>query len=91
MSDESTILFTSVEGIPVTQAMIDEWADAAERGELPGKPGPVRKGRPVVVGRGANRTVGLRLDEQRFLKLQQLAKDRHTNKSEVMRQLIDAA
>jgi predicted transcriptional regulator len=91
MNMKNKILFTSG-GIPVTEEMIDNWAEAAERGELPGEPGPVRRGRPFSVGSSESaEVVSFRLDSARKAKLERLAKERETDRSEVIRQLIDAA
>jgi hypothetical protein len=87
-----TILFTSG-GTPVTQDMLDQLGDQWESGDYPGDGwGPVRRGRPLTVGVTKRaKTIGLRLDEKRDEKLNRLAHERHTNRSEVLRQLIDAA
>jgi hypothetical protein len=92
MSSQEDVLFHSG-GVPVTQSMVDAVAEQWESGELPGDGwGPVRRGWPLSVGDGKPAVkMTFRLGSQRKQKLERLAEERHTNPSEVVRQLIDAA
>ena len=83
--------YTAVDGTSFTDEDIDRWAAEAEseQGYTGGHIGPSVPGRPVSVGAEA-KPFTLRLDANRRAKLNQLAKERHTTPSELMRALIDA-
>jgi hypothetical protein len=92
MNKNEPVLFHS-DGVPVTQSMIDGWAGEAERGVLPGDPGPVTRGRPrSIQDDEPARASSYRLGKAREEKLERLARERGLkDRSEVLRQLIDAA
>ncbi|MDR8020352.1 ribbon-helix-helix domain-containing protein [Nesterenkonia aerolata] len=83
--------YTAVDGTAFTDEDIERWAAEAEseQGYTGGHIGPSVPGRPVSVGAEA-KPFTLRLDANRRAKLNQLAKERHTTPSELMRALIDA-
>lgn len=83
--------YTAVDGTSFTDEDIERWAAEAEseQGYTGGHIGPSVPGRPVSVGAEA-KPFTLRLDANRRAKLNQLAKERHTTPSELMRALIDA-
>lgn len=71
-----------------TEDDLERWADEAERG-FPGATfGKSTPGRPVSVGHDA-RPFTLRLDHARRSKLDQIARQRHTTSSQLVRDLID--
>ena len=79
-------------GTNVTEAMLDAWVDEAESGHLPGKPGPVRMGRPLSVGSAAPALpVTVRLSESQRDKLEHLAEVGHVSRAAVLRDLLDQA
>jgi len=79
-------------GTVVTEAMLDTWVVDAEAGRLPGKPGPVRMGRPRTVGTTAPALpVTVRLSDSQRDKLDRLASVRHVSRAAVLRDLLDQA
>lgn len=83
--------YTDVNGISYSDEDIERWAAEAESGQgYTGKHlGPSVPGRPVSVGVRA-RPFTLRLDAARRAKLDDVARERHTTISQLMRELIDA-
>ena len=79
-------------GTIVNDAMLDAWVAEAEAGRLPGKPGPVRMGRPLSVGATtAALPVTVRLSENQRDKLEHLAEAKHVSRATVLRDLLDQA
>jgi len=80
-----------VSGVPFTDGDIERWATQAEsEAGYEGKHlGPSAPGHPVSVGAQA-RPFTLRLDAARRAKLDEVAQERHTTPSQLMRDLIDA-
>ena len=77
----------SIDGVPVTDEMIQEWADEAERGydvEVLKKRGR----RPI--GDGAARVVPVRMDESLAAAVDQRAEKDGTSRSEVIRSAVRA-
>ncbi|SDQ15794.1 ribbon-helix-helix domain-containing protein [Leucobacter chromiiresistens] len=88
-------VYTASNGTTFTEADIERWAMDAEAGFPDADFGPPTAGRPTgrprSVGESAPaRPYSVRLDEHRIAKLKRIAKDRHKNTSELMRDLIDA-
>ena len=83
--------YSDVNGVPFTDTDIERWATQAEsEAGYDGKHlGPSTPGRPVSVGAQA-RPFTLRLDAARRAKLDEVAHERHTTPSQLMRDLIDA-
>lgn len=83
--------YTDVNGVPFTDDDIEKWAAEAEseQGYTGGHLGPSFPGRPISVGESA-RPFTLRLDAARRAKLNEIAHERHTTPSQLMRELIDA-
>jgi len=77
----------SINGVPVTDEMIQEWADEAERGydvEVLKKRGR----RPI--GDGAARVVPVRMDDSLVAAVDQRAKKDGTSRSEIIRSAVRA-
>ena len=77
----------SINGVPVTDEMIQEWADEAERGydvEVLKKRGR----RPI--GDGAARVVPVRMDDSLVAAVDQRAEEDGTSRSEVIRSAVRA-
>lgn len=83
--------FTAADGTAVSEETLAGWVADAEAGNLPGVPGPVRKGRPLSIGEEAAVPVTIRLDPARRLKLQRLADARQVSRAQVVRELLDQA
>lgn len=83
--------YTDVNGTTFTDEDIERWAAEAEseQGYTGKHLGPSQPGRPVSVGAQA-RPFTLRLDAARRAKLDEVAQERHTTPSQLMRELIDA-
>ena len=77
----------SINGVPVTDEMIQEWADEAERGydvEVLKKRGR----RPI--GDGAARVVPVRMDDSLVAAVDQRAEKDGTSRSEIIRPAVRA-
>jgi len=77
----------SINGMPVTDEMIQEWADEAERGydvEVLKKRGR----RPI--GDGAARVVPVRMDDSLVAAVDQRAEKDGTSRSEIIRSAVRA-
>ena len=77
----------SIDGVPVTDEMIQEWADEAERGydvEVLKKRGR----RPI--GNGAARVVPVRMDDSLVAAVDQRAEKDGTSRSEIIRSAVRA-
>ena len=77
----------SINGVPVTDEMIQEWADEAERGydvEVLKKRGR----RPI--GDGAARVVPVRMDDSLAAAVDQRAEKDGTSRSEIIRSAVRA-
>ena len=77
----------SIDGVPVTDDMIQEWADEAERGydiEVLKKRGR----RPI--GDGAARVVPVRMDDSLVAAVDQRAEKDGTSRSEIIRSAVRA-
>ena len=77
----------SINGVPVTDEMIQEWADDAERGydvEVLKKRGR----RPI--GDGAARVVPVRMDDSLVAAVDQRAEKDGTSRSEIIRSAVRA-
>jgi len=83
--------YTDVNGTAFTDADIERWAEEAEseEGYVGEHRGPAVLGRPISVGHEA-KPFTLRLDGRRRAKLDQIARERHTTASQLMRDLIDS-
>ena len=83
--------YSDASGVPFTDEDIERWATEAEseNGYTGKHLGPSVPGRPISVGAQA-RPFTLRLDAVRRAKLDEIAQERHTTPSQLMRELIDA-
>lgn len=77
----------TIDGVPVTDDVIDEVVKNAEAG-FPGATFRV-VGRPRTVGRKPAQTVTVRLDQERIGAMQARARREHTSASEIMRRALD--
>ncbi|MFX1758723.1 ribbon-helix-helix domain-containing protein [Rhodococcus sp. As11] len=81
MADET------IDGIPVTEEMIEGWADEAEAGY---DVAALRKrGRPTI-GEGPATVVPVRMDEALLQALNARAEEEHVSRSEAIREAIRA-
>lgn len=77
----------TVNGVPVTDEMIQEWADEAERGYDVSQ---VRKRGRKPMGDGPARVVPVRVDDTLLSALDQRAEHDHVSRSELIRAAIRA-
>lgn len=84
------VAYSDVNGVPFTDVDVELWAGEAESeaGYTGNHVGPSMPGRPISVGAQA-RPFTIRLDAVRRAKLNELAQERHTTPSQLMRELID--
>ncbi|MFQ6171718.1 ribbon-helix-helix domain-containing protein [Oryzobacter sp. R7] len=77
----------TVNGVPVTDEMIQEWADEAERGYDVSQ---LRKRGRKPMGDGPARVVPVRVDDTLLSALDQRAEHDHVSRSELIRAAIRA-
>jgi predicted transcriptional regulator len=77
----------TVNGVPVSDEMIQEWADEAERGYDVSQ---VRKRGRKPMGNGPARVVPVRVDDALLSALDQRAEHDHVSRSELIRAAIRA-
>lgn len=77
----------TVNGVPVTDEMIKEWADEAERGYDVSQ---LRKRGRKPMGDGPARVVPVRVDDTLLSALDQRAEHDHVSRSELIRAAIRA-
>lgn len=77
----------TVNGVPVSDEMIQEWADEAERGYDVSQ---VRKRGRKPMGNGPARVVPVRVDDALLSALDQCAEHDHVSRSELIRAAIRA-
>ena len=80
---------TAANAAEYTDEDIERWGAEAEAGFPGWKFGKSVAGRPISVGAEA-KPFTLRLDAERRAKLNEIAQERHTTPSQLMRDLIDA-
>lgn len=90
--DEPSILYydlgvETIKGVPVTEEMIQRWADEAEKGYDVAQ---LRKRGRKPVGDGPARVVPVRLDDTLLNALDERAEQEHTTRSELIRAAIRA-
>lgn len=76
-----------INGVPVTDEQIQEWADEAERGYDVEK---LRKRGRKPVGDGPGQVVPVRIDETLLTALNERAEHAHVSRSELIRAAIRA-
>lgn len=81
--------YTDVNGTPFSDDDLDRWAAESEAGFEGKHLGPSVLGRPISVGVQA-RPFTLRLDAARRAKPAEVANERHTTPSQLIRDLNDA-
>lgn len=77
----------TVNGVPITDELIDQLVDDAEAGFPNATARPV--GRPRTVGHKPAETVTVRLDPERVAALRQRAERDNTTASAIMREALD--
>ena len=81
------LLMETINGVPVTEAQIQEWADEAERGYDVEK---LRKRGRKPKGDGPARVVPIRLDDGLLAAVDERAGEEHVSRSDVIRAAIRA-
>ena len=77
----------SINGVPVTDEMIQEWADEAERGY---DVDVLKKRGRRPIGDGAARVVPVRMDDSLIAAVDQRAEKDGTSRSEIIRSAVRA-
>ena len=77
----------TIDGVPVTDEMIQEWADEAERGD---DVDVLKKRGRRPIGDGAARVVPVRMDDSLVAAVDQRAKKDGTSRSEIIRSAVRA-
>ena len=77
----------TINGVPVTDEMIQEWADEAERGYIVEV---LKKRGRRPIGDGAARVVPVRMDESLVAAVDQRAEKDGTSRSEIIRSAVRA-
>ncbi|AMD99220.1 CopG family transcriptional regulator [Actinomyces oris] len=77
----------SINGVPVTDEMIQEWADEAERGY---DVDVLKKRGRRPIGDGAARVVPVRMDDSLVAAVDQRAEKDGTSRSEIIRSAVRA-
>ena len=77
----------SINGVPVTDEMIQEWADEAERGY---DVDVLKKRGRRPIGDGAARVVPVRMDDSLVAAVDQRAEEDGTSRSEIIRSAVRA-
>lgn len=77
----------TVDGKPVTQEMIQAWADEAEVGYDPAALVEVKRGRPTI-GSGNAVPVSVRFEPELNVLLDAAAARQHVNKSDLIREAV---
>ena len=73
----------------VTEQQLDEWAEACERGEYPGKPtGEILVGRPLMFGEEL-KPVTFKVTESKVAAINARAADLDLSRSDYLRMLVD--
>lgn len=73
----------------VTEEQLDEWAEACERGEYPGKPtGEILVGRPLKFGEEMQ-PVTFKVTETKVAAINARAAELDLSRSDYLRQLVD--
>ncbi|MDR0483357.1 MAG: ribbon-helix-helix domain-containing protein [Cellulomonadaceae bacterium] len=86
----ATKAIRDINGKLISAARIDELFEQAEAGILPGRPGPVRMGRPLSVGHQPAGTRTVRLTAEMDADLVARAEREHVTPSHVMREALAA-
>lgn len=85
--------YTTKSGMKITDEMIEEWAEQAEQGNYPGKPGAFMvspPGRPRLSDEELV-TVAFKIPRSYRDLLDKKAADKHETRSQFMRNMLDAA
>ena len=77
----------TIDGVPVTDEMIQEWADEAERGYIVEV---LKKRGRRPIGDGAARVVPVRMDDSLVAAVDQRAEKDGTSRSEIIRSAVRA-
>ncbi len=77
----------AINGVPVTEDMIQAWADEAEAGYAPHQLHSPRRGRPSM-GSAPAAPLSVRFDKELLDLVKQNANQRHVTPSEVVREAV---
>ena len=75
---------------PLTDELLDEWAEACERGEYPGTPGEIVVGRPRISAEDLA-TITFKLPKSQVAALDETAKRAGETRSQFLRSLVNDA
>ena len=80
---------TTKDGNVITNEQLDEWAEACERGEYPGKPtGKIIVGRPLMFDEEM-RPVTFKATPTKIAQIDERAAELDISRSDYLRQLVD--
>lgn len=77
----------AINGVPITEDMIQAWADEAEVGYAPHQLHSPRRGRPSL-GSAPAAPLSVRFDKELLDRVKQSANQRHVTPSEVVREAV---
>jgi hypothetical protein len=77
----------TLDGVPVTEELIQAWADEAEAGYAPNQLHAPRRGRPLM-GTAPAAQLSVRLEKELMDLVSRNAAERHVSKSDVVREAV---
>lgn len=82
--------YRTAKGTLLTDELLDEWAEACERGEYPGTPGEIVVGRPRISVEDLA-TITFKLPKSQVAALDETAKRAGETRSQFLRSLVNDA
>ncbi len=82
--------YRTAKGTLLTDELLDEWAEACERGEYPGTPGKIVVGRPRISAEDLA-TITFKLPKSQVAALDETAKRAGETRSQFLRSLVNDA
>ena len=82
--------YRTAKGTGLTDELLDEWAEACERGEYPGTPGEIVVGRPRISAEDLA-TITFKLPKSQVAALDETAKRAGETRSQFLRSLVNDA
>ncbi|QOS69135.1 CopG family transcriptional regulator [Eggerthella guodeyinii] len=82
--------YRTAKGTLLTDELLDEWAEACERGEYPGTPGEIVVGRPRISAEDLA-TITFKLPKSQVAALDETAKRAGETRSQFLRSLVNDA
>lgn len=82
--------YRTAKGTLLTDELLDEWAEACERGEYPGTPGEIVVGRPRISAEDLA-TITFKLPKSQVAALDETAKRAGETRSQFLRSLVNEA